>query len=161
MDYNKTLSLPKISFSTNSPCNKDNSSFINLWKELNIGKKKQKLNKFLPKHVIYNPPLRSDKELSINDVVNILLKDILLKYNIMKNTDVAFINIWNCHDQELDVSLLNSINDQMTYPKKLSELMKQRYEKSLKVIEDQKKHAFRTWYIPLLVEHNYDFRYTI
>lgn len=138
MDYNKTLNLPKIDLSIKSTCNKDNSNFINLWKEPNVGKKRQKFNKFLPKKVIYNFPLESGNELSINDVVSILLKDISIKYNMMKNVDVAFINIWNGHNQELDVSLLNSINDQKSYQKKLSELMMQRYERSLKAIEDQK-----------------------
>lgn len=138
MDYNKTLNLPKTNLFTKSSFNRDNSNFINLWRELNISKKKQKINKFLPKHVLYNPPFPSDRELGINDVISILLKDTLIKYNIMKNVDIAFINIWNCHDQELDVNLLNSTNDHEDYQKKLSELIKQRNDRSLKIIEDQK-----------------------
>ncbi len=136
MDYKKTLCLPEIHSVLKSPCDKD--KFTSLWKELNINKKKQKQNKFLPKHVIYNPPFQLGKELSINDVVSMLLKDILIKYNIMRNIDTAFINIWNSHDQELDVNLLNSIDDQESYQKKLSEFIKQRHEKSLNIIKDQK-----------------------
>ncbi|MGQ9611002.1 MAG: hypothetical protein ACUVWN_17025, partial [bacterium] len=77
MDYKKTLCLPKIDLSS---YNKDISDFTNLWEKFILSKKKQKLNKLSSKRTIYNLPFFSNKELGINDLVCLFLKDILIKY---------------------------------------------------------------------------------
>jgi len=109
MDYRKTLNLPKMTFPRDLDFAKVEMETLNLWQSLNIYEKRLKNNKGKHKIMIHTPPQKAYGDINAVDSLNMVLKDIALKYRLMNGDNVQHIPIWNSHCIEVEQEVLKDI----------------------------------------------------
>ena len=97
MDYSKTLSLPDTSLPVKADAAKTELEIMNIWKDLDIYKRRQRLNQGKPKFLVYDPPRPAHNYVCIDDAFNMILKDIIVKYKLMRGFDVPHFPSWDCY----------------------------------------------------------------
>ena len=124
MDYSKTLNLPETSFSVKADSAKSELEILSIWKDLDIYKKRQQLNKGKPKFLVHNLPQLAHSYVCIDDALNMILKDIIVKHKLMCGFDVPHFPSWNCHTASIEREALKSLEGKGG-GKKPSEVQKQ------------------------------------
>jgi isoleucyl-tRNA synthetase len=97
MDYSKTLNLPETNFPMKADPAELELGVLNIWKDLNIYQRRQRSNKGKPRFTVHNPPRPAYGHVCINDALSMILKDIIVKYKLIRGFDVPHFPSWNCY----------------------------------------------------------------
>ncbi|MBM3239178.1 class I tRNA ligase family protein [Candidatus Poribacteria bacterium] len=84
---------------------------LQFWKRVDIYSQLSQKNKEQPKHIFYDIPYLADK-LDGWKLINIILKDVMLKYKAMSGSDVYYIPTWDCYNPAIERSILKNLNKQ-------------------------------------------------
>jgi len=96
MDYNKTLNLPETSFSVKATPADIEPEILSIWKDLSIYERRQRSNRGKPRFIMHNPPVQlAYGRVCINDALNMILKDIMVKYKLMCGFDTPNFPSWD------------------------------------------------------------------
>jgi len=114
MDYSKTLNLPETAFSMKSDAAKTESEVLGIWKDLNIYERRQRSNKGKPKFIMHNPPRPACGRVCIDDALNMILKDIIVKYKLMRGFGVPHFPSWNCYTPAVEREALQLLEGDAT-----------------------------------------------
>ncbi|MGB9596202.1 MAG: class I tRNA ligase family protein [Candidatus Poribacteria bacterium] len=113
MDYRKTLNLPKMSFPKIMDFVKVESETLNLWQSLNVYEKRLKNNKGKHKIFIHTPPQKAYGDINIINTFNMILKDIKIKYQLMKGDNVQHTPIWNFYCIEVEQEAIKDLDGKL------------------------------------------------
>lgn len=106
MDYRKTLNLPDNIFPIKVKSSELERKILDFWKKQSIYKKRQELNANGPGYLLYNQPIPAYGHVSIREAVNVILRDIVVKYKLMLGFDVPNYPGWNCYDPNIELEAL-------------------------------------------------------
>ncbi len=105
MDYSKTLNLPQINLPVKADFAKTEPEILNIWKDRSVYEKRQRLNKEKSTSLIHSP-LSPAHGISIDDAVNVILTDVMVKYKLMCGFRVSHFPVWNCYTSAIEQEVL-------------------------------------------------------
>ena len=113
MDYRKTLNIPKISFPVKTEPSEAESRVLSFWNDHKIYESRQKLNKNKPQFILFNPPMPAYAQVSIQNALNMVLKDVTIKYKLMSGFDAPNFLIWDCYNSNIEFEALKLIGEKI------------------------------------------------
>ncbi|KAG4302655.1 hypothetical protein PCK1_001010 [Pneumocystis canis] len=102
--YSKTLCLPRTLFPLRFNINTMLSNLQTITQDLYEWQKNHLLNKNV--FILHDGPPYANGELHIGHALNKILKDIILRINIMKGQQVSYIPGWDCHGLPIELKVL-------------------------------------------------------
>ncbi|MBE0477800.1 isoleucine--tRNA ligase [Candidatus Aerophobetes bacterium] len=109
MDYNKTLSLPKTSFPMRGNLTQQELQILNFWEKKKIYRKAQELRLNSPKFILHDGPPYANGDIHLGQAFNKILKDIIVKYKIVRGYFCPFVPGWDCHGLPVEHQLFKEL----------------------------------------------------
>jgi len=109
MEYNKTINLPATQFQMKADLPKGEPRIQQMWEEMRLYETIQKKNKNGPRYVLHDGPPYANGNIHMGHALNKILKDIIVKFKLMKGFNVPFVPGWDCHGLPIEYQLLKSL----------------------------------------------------
>ena len=141
--YKGTLNLLETSFGMRANASQREPELQRLWKQLGIDFKLGLSNKgsFFTLH---DGPPYANGALHMGHALNKVLKDIIIKYQIMRGRKVRFVPGWDCHGLPIELKVLQALKKQEREKLTPLTLRKKAASYALKQVAIQKE-GFRRW----------------
>ena len=97
MSYKDTLNLPKTDFSMKANLTALEPKIIAAWEKVKIYFSLRKERKGRPKFILHDGPPYANGLIHIGRALSKILKDITVKYKILRGFDCPFVAGWDCH----------------------------------------------------------------
>ncbi len=122
MDYKNTLLLPKTDFPMRAELPKREPAFLAKWREEKIydqimAARKDAKEKF----VLHDGPPFANGDAHMGHALNMVLKDIVLKYQNMSGHYAPFVPGWDCHGLPIEHKVMKELGAAETDPIKIRE----------------------------------------
>ncbi len=111
MDYSKTLNLPQTSFSMKANLKDKEPLILKEWQEKKIYQKILEQRKSEQKYVLHDGPPYANGEIHMGHALNKILKDIIVKYNMMKGSYTPFVPGWDCHGLPIELQVVRELKE--------------------------------------------------
>jgi isoleucyl-tRNA synthetase len=95
-DYKETLNLPKTDFPMKANLVHKEQEILDFWEKHNIYQKLQHRDK-TKTYILHDGPPYANGHIHIGHALNKILKDIVVKYKLMKGFYSPFVPGWDCH----------------------------------------------------------------
>jgi isoleucyl-tRNA synthetase len=113
-DYKNTLNLPKTEFPMKANLVQKEQEILDFWEQNNIYQKMQEKDSKRPKdksntYILHDGPPYANGHIHLGHALNKILKDIIVKYKLIKGLYSPFVPGWDCHglpiEHEVDKKL--------------------------------------------------------
>ena len=121
MDYKNTLLLPKTDFPMRAELPKREPAFLAKWREEKIYDQIMAARKGQPKFVLHDGPPFANGDAHMGHALNMVLKDIVLKYQNMSGHYAPFVPGWDCHGLPIEHKVMKELGAAETDPIKIRE----------------------------------------
>ncbi|MFA5271011.1 MAG: isoleucine--tRNA ligase [Candidatus Omnitrophota bacterium] len=161
-NYKDTLNLPKTEFSMKANLSVLEPRILSLWQKEDIYKKIRDSRKGKDKFVLHDGPPYANGLIHIGHALNKILKDIIIKYMVLKGYDCPYIIGWDCHGLPVEHQLFKELN-KTKHDVDIVDFRKRAKDFALKFVELQKEDfkrlgIFSDWdrpYLTLNKEYEY------
>ena len=109
MDYSKTLNLPKTDFPMRAGLPKREPEILKFWEKNKIYEKIRKARQNSKKFILHDGPPYANGDIHLGQAFNKILKDIIVKYKLMRGYDSPFIPGWDCHGLPVEHQLFKEL----------------------------------------------------
>ncbi|MBN2716579.1 MAG: isoleucine--tRNA ligase [Deltaproteobacteria bacterium] len=103
-DYKNSICLPKTQFPMKAGLAKREPEFLTFWQEKDIYSKLLKKNEGNEKFIFHDGPPYANGTIHHGHILNKVLKDIVLKYRMLKGDYVRYIPGWDCHGLPIELN---------------------------------------------------------
>ena len=104
-DYKNTLHLPETSFPMKAELAKREPQMLADWEAKNVYQKVQDARKDAKKFVLHDGPPYANGDIHVGHAVNKILKDIVVKANVLSGFQAPFIPGWDCHGLPIELQV--------------------------------------------------------
>ena len=108
-DYKNTLNLPETSFPMKANLPQKEPKLLDFWQQIGLYQKMAEKNKANPDYILHDGPPYANGHLHLGHALNKILKDIIVKYKVMKGFYAPYVPGWDCHglpiEHEVDKKL--------------------------------------------------------
>ncbi|MFH1503956.1 MAG: isoleucine--tRNA ligase [Candidatus Omnitrophota bacterium] len=109
MNYKDTLNLPKTSFPMKANLPVLEPKIISFWQDLDIYQRLRKERAGNKKFILHDGPPYANGLIHIGHALNKILKDIVIKYKVLKGYDCPFNAGWDCHGLPIEYQLFKEL----------------------------------------------------
>ncbi|MCQ9206111.1 MAG: isoleucine--tRNA ligase [Omnitrophica bacterium] len=109
MNYKDTLNLPHTDFSMKANLRVLEPKMITHWRSLDVYQTLRKIRKNAKKFILHDGPPYANGSIHIGHALNKILKDIIIKYKILKGYDCPYIVGWDCHGLPVEHQLFKEL----------------------------------------------------
>lgn len=135
--FDSTLNLPRTDFSMRANLKEKEPRFLSFWKELQLYKKLLERPKD-KSFILHDGPPYANGEIHMGHALNKILKDIVVKYKILRGFYAPFVPGWDCHGLPIEHQV---VKREGNIEKK--ELRKKCREFALKYVNIQREQFIR------------------
>ncbi|MGI4851165.1 MAG: isoleucine--tRNA ligase [Janthinobacterium lividum] len=96
-DYKETIFLPKTSFAMKANLREREPEILKYWQQQNIYKRLQEQNQGREKFVLHVGPPYANGHIHVGHAFNYILKDVLVRLNLLQGKNVPIVPGWDCH----------------------------------------------------------------
>ena len=121
MDYKNTLLLPKTDFPMRAELPKREPAILAKWREEKIYDQILAARQGKEKFVLHDGPPFANGDAHMGHALNMVLKDIVLKYQNMSGRYVPFVPGWDCHGLPIEHKVMKELGAAETDPIKIRE----------------------------------------
>ncbi len=111
MDYKNTILLPKTDFPMRAELPKREPAFLEQWQKQDLYNQILKARANGPKFLLHDGPPFANGDAHIGHVLNMTLKDIVLKSKNMTGFYSPFIPGWDCHGLPIEHKVTKELNE--------------------------------------------------
>lgn len=111
MDYKNTIHLPKTDFPMRADLPKREPGFLAQWQKDDLYNRILKARANAPKFVLHDGPPFANGDAHIGHVLNMTLKDIVLKSKNMAGFYAPFIPGWDCHGLPIEHKVAKELSE--------------------------------------------------
>ncbi|MDR0222727.1 MAG: isoleucine--tRNA ligase [Oscillospiraceae bacterium] len=108
-DYNETLNLPKTDFPMRANLPQREPARLSRWENDRIYYKLQEKTKGGKKYVLHDGPPYANGNIHMGTALNKVLKDIIVKYKVMRGYNSPYVPGWDCHGLPIELKALKKI----------------------------------------------------
>lgn len=102
MSYKETLNLPKTSFPMKANLPLNEPRFLKFWEEINLYKRLLGKNHGKESFILHDGPPYANGDIHLGHTLNKVLKDIVVRYHLMKGYYSPYVPGWDCHGQPIE-----------------------------------------------------------
>jgi isoleucyl-tRNA synthetase len=121
MDYKNTLLLPKTDFPMRAELPKREPAILAKWREEKIYEQIMAARAGAEKFVLHDGPPFANGDAHMGHALNMVLKDIVLKYHNMSGHYAPFVPGWDCHGLPIEHKAMKELGAAETDPMKIRE----------------------------------------
>ncbi len=121
MDYKNTLLLPKTDFPMRAELPKREPAFLAKWREEKVYDQIMAARAGGEKFVLHDGPPFANGDAHMGHALNMVLKDIVLKYHNMSGHYAPFVPGWDCHGLPIEHKVMKELGANETDPIKIRE----------------------------------------
>jgi isoleucyl-tRNA synthetase len=121
MDYKNTLLLPKTDFPMRAELPKREPAFLAKWREEKVYDQIMAARAGGEKFVLHDGPPFANGDAHMGHALNMVLKDIVLKYQNMSGHYAPFVPGWDCHGLPIEHKVMKELGANETDPIKIRE----------------------------------------
>ncbi len=103
-DYKNSICLPKTKFPMKAGLAKREPEFLKFWEENDIYAKMLKKNEGNQRFIFHDGPPYANGTIHHGHILNKVLKDIVVKYQMLKGNYVRYIPGWDCHGLPIELN---------------------------------------------------------
>lgn len=107
--YKDTLNLPFTEMPMKAGLVSIEPDILKKWEENEIYKKRLELNKNNKTFILHDGPPYPNGNIHLGHALNKILKDIVVKYHLMKGEYTPFIPGWDCHGLPIETQMLKEL----------------------------------------------------
>ncbi|MDR0197066.1 MAG: isoleucine--tRNA ligase [Oscillospiraceae bacterium] len=111
-DYNETLNLPKTGFPMRANLPQREPARLSQWEKDGIYYKLQEKTKNGEKYILHDGPPYANGNIHMGTALNKILKDIIIKYKVMRGYNAPYVPGWDCHGLPIELKALKKIGSQ-------------------------------------------------
>lgn len=111
MDYSKTLNLPQTSFSMKANLKDKEPLILKEWEEKETYRKVLEQKKGNGKYILHDGPPYANGEIHMGHALNKILKDIIVKYHMMKGAYTPYVPGWDCHGLPIELQVVREMKE--------------------------------------------------
>jgi len=142
MNYKDTLNLPKTAFPMKANLSALEPKIISFWQDLDIYQRLRAERKGKKKFILHDGPPYANGFIHIGHALNKILKDIVIKYKILKGYDCPFNAGWDCHGLPVEHQLFKELK-LTKHDVEIADFRKQAGQYALKFVDLQKQDFIR------------------
>ncbi|MCD4781507.1 MAG: isoleucine--tRNA ligase [Candidatus Omnitrophica bacterium] len=162
MDYQKTLNLPKTSFSMRAGLVQKEPAYLEKWETDHIYQQIRRKSENRKTFILHDGPPYANGNIHIGHALNKILKDFIVKFRTMQGFDSIYVPGWDCHGLPIEHKLLAEMKQRKSEVDCV-EFRKKAHEYALKYVEIQKEQfkrlgIFGEWdrpYLTLTPDYEY------
>ncbi|GAH52798.1 unnamed protein product, partial [marine sediment metagenome] len=109
MNYSGTLNLPTTAFPMRAGLAQKEVEILRFWEKEKIYPKIRKKKKGLPNYTLHDGPPYANGDIHLGQVLNKILKDVVVKYKTMRGFDAPFVPGWDCHGLPVEHQLFRQL----------------------------------------------------
>ena len=111
-DYKETIFLPKTSFAMKANLREREPEILKYWQQQNIYERLQEQNQGREKFVLHVGPPYANGHIHVGHAFNYILKDVLVRLNLLMGKDVPIVPGWDCHGLPIEWKIEESYRAQ-------------------------------------------------
>ncbi|MCK4519642.1 MAG: isoleucine--tRNA ligase [Candidatus Omnitrophica bacterium] len=142
MNYKDTLNLPQTKFSMKANLSVLEPKTIARWKDLDIYQRLKESKGDKGKFILHDGPPYANGLIHIGHALNKLLKDIIIKYKVLRGYGSSFIIGWDCHGLPVEHQLFKEMG-LSKHDVEISIFRKKARDYALKFVKLQKQDFIR------------------
>ena len=104
-DYKDTLNLPATDFPMKASLPQKEPQMLRMWQETGLYEKLLAKNQAGPKYILHDGPPYANGHIHMGHALNKVLKDIIIKYKIMKGFSSPYVPGWDCHGLPIETQV--------------------------------------------------------
>ena len=108
-DYKDTLNLPKTELAMKANLPNREPKMLDHWESIDLNKQIRDSRKGREKFILHDGPPYANGEIHIGHSVNKVLKDIVIKSQILNGKDVPYTPGWDCHGLPIELNVEKKI----------------------------------------------------
>ncbi|MEI7941540.1 MAG: isoleucine--tRNA ligase [Candidatus Riflemargulisbacteria bacterium] len=136
--FKDTLNLPHTEMPMKAGLINIENDILHLWEQNDIYKKRLEDNKNNTPFILHDGPPYPNGNIHLGHALNKILKDIVVKYHLMKGDYTPFIPGWDCHGLPIEIQLLKELKKKEIKPEEINDFRNQCKEYALRYVELQK-----------------------
>jgi isoleucyl-tRNA synthetase len=109
MDYKDTLNLPETDFPMRANLKQMEPEILKKWDNLKIYDKTKQKNSAQAVYTLHDGPPYANGRIHIGHALNKILKDVVIRYQIMQGRYCRMIPGWDCHGLPVELQLLKEL----------------------------------------------------
>ncbi|MCL1903384.1 MAG: isoleucine--tRNA ligase [Oscillospiraceae bacterium] len=109
MDYNATLNLPKTEFPMRGNLPEREPKRLSEWEQSRIYYKLGEKTKGRERYILHDGPPYANGNIHLGTALNKVLKDIIIKYKVMRGYDAPYVPGWDCHGLPIELKAVKQI----------------------------------------------------
>lgn len=109
MNYKNSLNLPKTNFPMKANLQSLEPKTLDFWNDLAIYHRIREERKNNKKFILHDGPPYANGAIHIGHALNKILKDIVIKYKILRGYDCPYIMGWDCHGLPVEHQLFKKL----------------------------------------------------
>jgi isoleucyl-tRNA synthetase len=121
MDYKNTLLLPKTDFPMRAELPKREPALLAKWRADRMYDRIATARQGAEKFVLHDGPPFANGDAHMGHALNMVLKDIVLKYQNMSGRTAPFVPGWDCHGLPIEFKVMKELGAAETDPLKIRE----------------------------------------
>ncbi len=121
IDFRNTLNLPKTDFPMKANLARKEPEFLKFWEDSKIYHRRVENNRPNAHFILHDGPPYANGHLHIGHALNKILKDIIVKYKLMKGFYSPYVPGWDCHGLPIELQVdkkLGSKKHDMSLPER-------------------------------------------
>ncbi|MCL2071784.1 MAG: isoleucine--tRNA ligase [Oscillospiraceae bacterium] len=111
MDYNETLNLPKTQFPMRGNLPEREPLRLKEWEQDRIYYKLREKTTGREKYILHDGPPYANGNIHLGTALNKVLKDIIIKYKVMKGFDAPYVPGWDCHGLPIELKAVKQLRE--------------------------------------------------
>jgi isoleucyl-tRNA synthetase len=133
MDYKDTILLPKTGFPMRADLARREPEIMKRWREDDLYGQLREARKGAPRFLLHDGPPFANGDAHIGHLLNMALKDFVLKSKAMAGMDAPFVPGWDCHGLPIEHKVMKELEKgkgglvQSLRIRELSEAMARKY----------------------------------
>ncbi|OGI09258.1 MAG: isoleucine--tRNA ligase [Candidatus Margulisbacteria bacterium GWF2_35_9] len=137
--FKDTLNLPKTDMPMKAGLINIEPEILNKWNEMDIYMKRQDQNKGNKSFILHDGPPYPNGNIHLGHALNKILKDIVVKYHLIKGENTPYRPGWDCHGLPIETQLLKSLKKKEVKDDEIDTFRNQCKEYALGFVETQKE----------------------
>lgn len=141
MSYKETLNLPKTSFPMKANLPSNEPRFLDFWEEINLYQKLLEKNRGKESFILHDGPPYANGDIHLGHTLNKVLKDIVVRYHLMRGFYAPYVPGWDCHGQPIEYEVEKRLDrPKAEIPK---EVFRQKCRDYAKVFIERQREEFK------------------
>jgi isoleucyl-tRNA synthetase len=143
--FKDTLNLPQTDMPMRAGLAQKEPEIIKKWEDQKVYQSRQSKNKQAGngRFLLHDGPPYPNGDIHLGHALNKTLKDIVVKYHLLKGEDTPYKPGWDCHGLPIETQLLKSLKKKDVGPGETHQFRDQCRDYALKYVDGQKKQFDR------------------